>query len=181
MATQHTTPIIIPALDAYSSQTGNTETIGSTVVQTGNAVRMPLGTKVSLNDGGEALYVQALSAIPAFNAVVISVGHVASNLTTTNAADGSGISKQVGWAQTSIAISAYGWVQTSGRPKGNLASACADRVILFTTGTAGVLDDATVSAALIAGVVSKTTISNATAITLMVPTNAFVHPHANPA
>jgi len=175
--THHVTPIILgQALDSYTSAT--TETVGSTTL---TSTQIPLGTVVSTNDGGTAKYVQVLSAVNAFNAVVIGVDNVASNLTTTNAADTSGIGKEVGWAQTSIAISSYGWVQTSGRPKGKLAADCADRVTLFTTATAGVLDDATVSAALIAGVVSKTTISNATAITLMVPTRAFIFPFANPA
>jgi hypothetical protein len=146
---------------------------------------MPLGTTVKTNDGGEAVFCQALSAIGQYNAVVISSGHVASNLTTTNVAAGDGgISKQVGWSQTSIAISAFGWIHTAGRPIGEVAANCANQAILFTTATAGVVDDATISAALIAGVVMKvgaTSVSNATARTLIVPVGAYVHPFANPA
>lgn len=161
---RHTTPIVIPSLSSNSATKDIT-----------------LGTKVSLSDGGEAVYVQAASEIARYSAVAIGVDYTVVNLTTSTAADGTGISKAVGAAQTSIASGNYGWVQTSGRPIINLASACADRVTLYTTGTAGVLDDATVSAALIAGVVSKTTISNATAVTCIAPTGMFVHPHANPA
>jgi hypothetical protein len=159
----HTTPIILAqALDAVSS----TE-------------KLPVGTVVATNDGGQAMYVQTMSAISTGNAVVIDVDHRVSNLTTTNAGT---ISKQVAWAQTSIAVSVYGWVQLSGRPIGKKAADCQDRVILFTTATAGVVDDITVSEALIAGVVAKTSSTTATLGTLIVgPQGAFIHPHANPA
>lgn len=164
--THHTSPIIIPqALD-----------------KTDTTQNFPLGTVVDTNDGGKAVYVQAGSAVSTFNAVVIGVDYVAVGASTAKVADDTGVSKQLGFAQTSIASGSYGWVQVSGRPKAKLAANCADRVTLYTTSTEGVLDDGTVSAALVAGVVSKTTISNATAVTLMVPvTGAFIHPHANPA
>ncbi|MDB4351924.1 hypothetical protein OAA60_00660 [Porticoccaceae bacterium] len=161
----HTTPIILAqALDAVSTEQ-----------------LVPLGTTVKTNDGGEAVYVQALSGVAQFAGVVINVDYTVNALSTNAVADGTGTSKLVGWAQTSAASGSYAWIQTAGRPKGNLASACADRVTLYTTAVAGVMDDATVSAALVAGVVSKTTISNATAVTLMVPLGAHIHPHANPA
>ena len=163
--THHTTPFIIAqALDVVST-----------------SQLLPLGTTVRTNDGGEAVYCQALSAVSTYNGVVINVDYTVNALSTTAVADGSGTSKQVGWAQTSCASGSYCWIQTSGRPLGKLATDCADRVTLFTTATAGVIDDATISAALLAGVVSKTTISNATAITLMVPLGAHIHPFANPA
>lgn len=163
--THHTSPIIIgQALDTVST-----------------TQLMPLGTRVRTNDGGEAVYVQATSGISTNNGVVINVDYTVNALSTAAVADGSGTSKEVAWAQTSCASGSYCWVQASGRPVGKLAANCADRVTLYTTATAGVVDDATVSAALIAGVVSKTTISNATAVTLMVPNGAHIHPHANPA
>lgn len=163
MATSNS-PIVIPRLDAAH-----------------DTAVVPLGTRVFLSDGGEAVFCLAGSGVATYAGVVIGVDYTVEGLATAVVADGSGIGKQVGWAQTSAATGKYVWIQTSGRPKGKLATDCADRVILFTTTTSGVLDDATVSAALVAGVVSKTTISNATAITLMVPTGAFIFPFANPA
>jgi len=162
--TQHTSPFIIPPLNANDDE-----------------ARIRTGTTVALDDGGVAVYVQAGSEIAQFEAVAIRVDQTVISLTTAAVAEGTGSTKQVGFAQTSIASGNYGWVQTSGRPKVKLAANCADQVILFTTATAGVLDDATVSASLIAGVVSKTTISNATAITVIVPHGAYVHPFVNPA
>jgi hypothetical protein len=161
--TQHTSPFIIPPLDANDDE-----------------ARIRTGTTVALDDGGVAVYVQAGSEIAQFQAVAIRVDQTVVSLTTAAVAEGTGSTKQVGFAQTSIASGNYGWVQTSGRPKVKLAANCADQVILFTTATEGVLDDATVSASLIAGVVSKTTISNATAITVIVPHGAYVHPFVNP-
>ena len=159
-----TSSIVIPDLDSVH-----------------DSARIPLGTRVTLSDGGEAVFCLAASGVAQYNGVVIGVDYIAEGLATAAVADGSGIGKQIGWAQTSCASGKYCWIQTSGRPKGKLATDCADRVTLFTTAVSGVLDDATISAALVAGVVSKTTISNATAITLMVPTGAFIFPFANPA
>ncbi len=164
MATKHTNPIIIA------------KGLSATTVSAAHKV----GLLIDLDDGGKAVYANTLEAITQFSGVVFNALWQASMLTTDNVADGA-ISKQVGWAIVSVATSSYGWFQLSGRPKGKLASACADAVILFTTGTDGVLDDVTVSAALIAGVTSKTTISNATAVTLIVQHGgAYVHPYANP-
>jgi len=73
-----------------------------------------------------------------------------------------------------IASGYYGWIQLSGRPRCNLLANCADQVKLFTTSTGGSLDDTVVSIGEVAGIVSKTTISNATAVTLLVPTEAFI-------
>lgn len=142
--------------------------------QTSDVQQAELGLVVRLSDGGEAMYVKSsLSAVSSFNAVVIENDFKVQNLTTTNAGTAG---KSVGFAQVSIATGYYGWVQLSGRPKVNLAANCDDFVTLYTTATIGVLDDATVSGTggAIMGVVSTVTISNATAITCLVPTRAFV-------
>ena len=161
MATIVTTGIVTPGLTSTST-----------------TADIPVGTKVSLSDGGTAVYVQALSEISQYAAVSLFQDNTAQMLTTTTA----GTTKKVGFADAvSIASGSYGWVRTSGRPVVNLAANCADQVILFTTATSGVLDDATVSAALVAGVTSTVTISNATAITCIVPDGAYIHPFVNPA
>ena len=151
MPTKIISPIVTPSLTA-----------------TDTTARVPVGTVVATSDGGQAVYVlSSLSAVSTFNAVVIDETFDVQNLTTTNAGTKS---KCVGFAQVSIATGYYGWVQLSGRPKVNLATNCDDQVPLYTTATAGVLDDATVSGAggMIMGVVSGTTISNATAVTCIV-------------
>jgi hypothetical protein len=147
--------------------------LNATYISVGEAP-FSVGTVVQLNDGGEAMFVEAsASALSTYNAVVINDRFRAANLTTTNAVTAG---KQVGFAQVSIATGYCGWVQLSGRPKVNLAASCDDFVPLYTTATIGVLDDATVSGTggAVMGVFSTVTISNATAVTCIVPTRAFV-------
>ena len=132
--------------------------------------RIAVGTRVNTSDGGAAVYVRALSEISTYAAVAIFADGTAQMLTTTNSAT----TKRVGFAQTSIASGYYGWVQTSGVVKVNLAANCDDNVPLYTTATAGVLDDAVVSTGLVIGVTSTVTISNATAVTCIAAQGAMI-------
>ena len=123
-----------------------------------------LGTAVNLDDGGQAVYVQAASEISQYAAVAVRSDNKAVMITTTNAAT----TKRTGFAQVSIASGSYGWVQTGGVPVVKLAASCLPNVPLFTTATAGVLDDATVSGngvGLVVGIVATATASGAIAIT----------------
>jgi len=139
------------------------------------AAPFALGTTVQLNDGGTAMLVESsASACSTYAAVVIGESYVATML-TTGVARSAG--NQIAFAQTSIATGYCGWVQFGGRPKVNLAASCAPFVPLFTTATAGVLDDATISAAsggIVVGVMAAVTISNATAVTCMSHNGPFV-------
>lgn len=121
------------------------------------------GTVVNLSDGGQAMYVKALSEISTNACVLIDASATARMSTTALAVT----LKRVGFAQTSIASAFFGWVQLGGSPMVNLAANCAPNVPLYTTSTVGVLDDATVSAGMVAGVTAANTISNATAVTIV--------------
>lgn len=138
------------------------------------AAPFALGTTVSLNDGGRAILVESsASACSTFAAVVINESYVATMLTTGNARSSG---NQVAVAQTSIATGYCGWVQFGGRPKVNLAANCAPFVNLYTTATAGVLDDLTVSGSggMVMGVFAAVSISNATAVTCMSHNGPYV-------
>ena len=138
--------------------------IGVSLEYTDTSPSFAVGTVVNLSDGGQAIYVQAASTCATWSAVTVTVDNKVAPLTTTNSAN----SKAVGFAQVSIASGSYGWVQTGGVPVVKLAASCAPNVPLFTTATAGVLDDATVSGngvGLVAGIVATATASGATAIT----------------
>lgn len=128
-----------------------------------SAAAIPVGTTVQLDDGGTATYVQALSEISTYAAVLVYDTFKAQMATTALAAT----SKFVAAAQVSIPSGYYGWVVRGGKFLVNLASACAPNVPLYTTATSGVLDDATVSAGQVAGVIATTSISNATAVTAL--------------
>lgn len=136
------------------------------------------GTVVNLDDGGMAVYVQAASAISQYNAVCIPNTNIATNATTARVAD----TKRVGFAQVSIASGSYGWVHLGGKVRVNVSASCLPSVALYTTSTEGVLDDATVSGALVAGVVTNLTASATSAMTavaaytMVIPVPANVTP-----
>ena len=136
-----------------------------------------LGTVQPLNDGGHAIFVKALSELSAFACCAVYADGTAQMLTTTLAAN----CKRIAWAQTSVPSAHFAWLQAGGVFRGNLAANCDDNVPLYTTATAGVLDDATVSGGLIGGVTSTVTISNATAVTLLGAFAPFVVTGATPA
>ena len=70
----------------------------------------------------------------------------------------------VGFAQTSIASGSWGWIALNGMNlRANCLISCNPKVPLFTTSTAGKLDDATVSAGWLQGVVAITSATSASA------------------
>ena len=145
--------------------------IGIDLTETSTTQDFELGHKVNTSDGGTAIYVKATSAVNQFDAVTLYPDDSARPATTSSAA----LYKALAFADTvSIAASSYGWVKLSGRAKVKLAANCADLVPLFTTATAGVLDDATVTQGFTTGVVSTVTISNATAVTCHIATGAHI-------
>ena len=152
--------------------------IGVDLLNYNSTAQFAVGTQVLGTDGALFEYVNTLSAIPAGNAVGISESGNASNLTTTLAAT----VKKAGVAQISIAVSTYGWVQRSGKLNVNVAASCAMDVLLFTTGTAGILDDATISAAVLLGLnLITSTVSNATIGVAVAATPLFITWWSNPA
>jgi len=135
--------------------------IGVSLGYTDTSASFKLGTTVNLDDGGQAVYVQAASAVSQYDAVAVLGDNTVVPVTTTNSAN----SKVIGFAQVSIAAASYGWVQIGGKPVVKLAASCNPAVPLYTTATAGTLDDAVVSGGLVAGIVALTTASGATALT----------------
>ena len=135
--------------------------IGVSLGYTDSSAQFNVGTTVNLDDGGQAVYVQASSDVAQYSAVSVRFDNTVVPITTTNSAN----SKVVGFAQASIASAYYGWVQIGGKPIVKLAASCAPFVPLYTTATAGTLDDAVVSGGLVAGIVALTTASGATALT----------------
>ena len=142
--------------------------IGVALGYTDSSPSFNLGTTVNLDDGGQAVYVKAASTVATYMAVSVLVDNTVVPLTTTNSAN----SKAVGFAQTSIASAYYGWVQLGGKPRVNVLIGCQPNVPLFTTATAGSLDDATVTAGLVAGLVATTSAASASA-----PTCVAGYPH----
>lgn len=104
-----------------------------------------LGTVAEGTDGTEWVYCVASGAITQYQLVGINEDYDAFAMTSTLAAQ----SDKLGFAQNAFATGEYGWIATRGtniyvRTK---ASAVADSQ-LWTTASAGVVDDATAAGAL---------------------------------
>ena len=135
-----------------------------------------VGTVVYGTDGSKWIYVQALSTIAQYDAVIILASASAANtnvgavpVTTTNALT----SPRIGFAQVAIASSKYGWVALEGNNlRVKTLIACQPAVPLFTTATAGSLDDTVVTAGHVHGVVLRSSATSASA-----PTCTATHPH----
>jgi len=118
-----------------------------------------LGKCVTTTEGGKYMYVHASAAIAQYDAVGIDENFEAAPLTKAMADDG----WMVGFAQVALADNDFGWVASQGSDIGcNLLISCAADVALYTSATAGSLDDASTSQTKIDGVVAVTTITAAT-------------------
>lgn len=152
-----TTPIVTPDLT-------NVRTSADQVLF---GLQAPLGTVVFTTDGGQAMYVKATSTIAQYDACIIintssatgaSIGCVP--VTTTNALT----SQRLCFAQTAIESGGYGWVMLSGNNiRISCLIACQPAVPLYTTATAGKLDDAIVTAGYCLGVVAMSSATSASA------------------
>lgn len=125
---------------AFSSHVGASSAITSTDQRAG------LLDRACGSSGTEWVYVQASGAITQYDCVVIDEDGTARAVTDTVAAAGDG--HRVGVAQVAFADNEYGWVAIAGSDiKVRVGASCAADALLWTTATAGVLDDASASAA----------------------------------
>jgi len=112
-----------------------------------------VGQKTQGTDGSVWTYVKASSSISQYNWVGIDENFQAAPLTKAMA-DAGWI---IGVAQVAIASGSYGWVCTQGaNVTGGVLASCAADVTLYTSGTAGYLDDAATTQTKIDGVVLVT-------------------------
>lgn len=154
--------------------------IGVDLTKTTTVAQYSLGTVVHTTDGGMYEYCRARSEVSQYAAVAIFEGS-SIRMAETSILNDAGSTKKVGFAQVSIASGYYGWVARQGKVICALLDDCADNVPLFTTTTAGSLDDATVSNCLVLGVYLPVTASLATALTVLANLPATVAPYTNPA
>jgi hypothetical protein len=146
-----------------------TDTYASAADTTAGAKVLPMavGTVAQGNDGSKWMLVKATSTIAQYDACIVintssatgaSIGCVP--VTTTNAATG----QRFAVAQNAIASSLYGWVALEGHDlRVKTLIACQPAVPLYTTATAGSLDDAIVTAGYCLGVVLMSSATSASA------------------
>lgn len=129
----------------------------------GEDAQFTLGLTAQGNEGSEWMYVQAGGAITQYACVLIDEDGQMQEITTTLATEAdTSAGDRVGFAQVAFADNEFGWVALKGQSLQCLLSAsCADHVRLYTTATAGTLDDVSVGV-LITGVASAETITATT-------------------
>lgn len=148
-------------------------TMGVNLTQVDTSASHTVGTQVVGNEASKWMYIEAASGISQYDVVMINTSSKGVPITTTNAASG----VKVGFAQTSIASGKYAWVALEGTNlSANLLVNCAPHVRLYTTATAGKLDDTIVSAGQVAGVEAQVTAATSgTTSVRIVATNPFIH------
>lgn len=110
-----------------------------------------VGAKVNTTDGGEAIYVKAgASNLAVGDVVLISPAGVAVGATTTNTDNVLTAAYLIGCMHVAVTATQYGWACIKGKPNGGISVAanCALGVPLYTTATAGVVDDAATNGAI---------------------------------
>lgn len=139
--------------------TTTTYTAATSSADTWTAPGIALGTTVFGTDNAEYLWVIAGSAITQYSWVGVDENMVAYPLTKAMADDG----WQIGVSQLAFAIGSYGVVALKGANlTGRVGASCAADVALYTSATAGVLDDTASSQTKIDGVVLVTANASAT-------------------
>jgi hypothetical protein len=121
----------------------STNLAGTNMEGVDSAQRFALGTRSLASDGSEWMYVKSGAAITAYDTLWINSSFVAAAITPALAITAG----DVGFAgAVSCSTSGqYFWTMVRGNPTVRLAANCQPAVPLYTTDTAGVLDDATAS------------------------------------
>lgn len=108
-----------------------------------------LGTRATDKDGKVYMFVQAAATVTQYGYVSIDEAWQATLITKT-LADTRAV---VGCAQTALTTAYYGWVLIRGAHTGLVKASCALDVKLYTSATAGYLDDDSSGTTAILGVV----------------------------
>ena len=131
-----------------------TPILGVDFTATPTTAEFALGTTVKGSDGTEWVYVQASGAITQYDTVGIDENYQAAAVTKAIVDDGHGI----GFAQVAFTDNDYGWIAKSGTNiQARVATGCLPDVALYTSGTAGVIDDDASGQTKIDGIVAVTT------------------------
>lgn len=142
-----------------------TQLFGIDLTETSTTPRATLGRTHTTEANVVYQYVKASSAIAQYAYAKISGdgNFTAAEGTTTLLPNTE--PAMVGCAQVAIASGSYGWVVRKGLHTGKFAASCVQDVKIYTTGTAGVVDDAATT--LINGLKLLTTITSATSALAM--------------
>lgn len=130
-----------------------TNTFTSLTSDPGNVLSYKVGDTVAGTDGSLWQFVKAETAITQYDCVAIDESGNAQPITKSLADQ----QLRIGFAQVAISNTHYGWVALYGSALSvRVQLSCAADTNLYTTGTAGILDDTSTTQTLIAGVVITT-------------------------
>lgn len=135
---------------------------GASIATVDSAQVFPLGTICQARNTtsgylGEFIYMQGVASCAAADWVLLNYDNgVVSLLADTNAGG-------VGVSMGATIASTFGWFQIKGKASAKLAASCADNAQLYTTATAGVVDDATAGQFQIYGARCAETVTSAAA------------------
>lgn len=120
--------------------------------------------------GNRYVFVQASGSIAQYDVVSISSTGIAQAVTKALADTG----LPVGVACATLSSASYGWAQIRGTVSVNVLQTCSSSIALYTSATAGKLDDTTTSQTKIAGIVL--TANNTSTATLPIVAVLAVEP-----
>lgn len=126
--------------------------IGDKILAASTTARAGVGDKYCGADGKEYVYILASSAIAQYDVVGASEAYAGAPITKAMADDG----WKVGVAPVAIASGSYGYIQVKGVADINVLASCAADAALYTSATAGSLDDDNTSQTKIDGIVLTT-------------------------
>lgn len=135
---------------------------GASIESVDSSQVFPLGTTCEARNTtsgylGEFIYMQGVASCAAGSWVLLNYDNgVVSLLADTNAGG-------VGVAMAATVASTFGWFQIRGKASANLAASCADNAQLYTTATAGTVDDATAGQYQIYGARAASAVTSAAA------------------
>ena len=125
---------------------------GARIDSPGAAAEHAPGTRIAGTDGTEWIYVRAAAAIGRYNYVTVDESFRARAGTKSAVDDG----HVIAIAQAAFATGEHGWVATAGQGaalKVNVLARCAADRQLYTTATAGMLDDLATGQTKVSGIV----------------------------
>jgi hypothetical protein len=134
---------------------------GTNFAEDSSTASFAVGTCGTGSEGTDWVYVVAATTIAANDVCVYSGSHSASPITTANSAGATGIGVA---AAGGITSGSYGWLCRGGsgpNVKVNVLANCGADRLLFTTTTAGSLDDASVAGSELEGIVLETSAATA--------------------
>jgi hypothetical protein len=131
--------------------------------------RPGLGDAVETADNKRFVFISASTSVTSYQVVAIASDFTVQPATSALASAAS----RLGVAQNNISAGSWGWVQTRGNMTVRALSTCSAAVALYTSGTAGSVDDTSASQVKIGGLVILANITDAASTNAVAATELF--------